>query len=284
MKDTSVNEAPAEEHTTQNATRENNLAESSLQGEHAPSDSGVEELAVSDSASSATESEWRPEYKKKAIRSYVIRAGRMTEGQKNAFSRCWPQYGLSLFDGEIDYRDVFKREAPVVLEVGFGMGASLLQMAEAEKDKDFIGIEVHPPGVGRIISCAQEQQTRNLKVYMADAVDVLTDCIPDNSLDRFQLYFPDPWHKKKHNKRRIVQQEFIALVQQKLRAGGVIHLATDWHEYAEHMMEVMSLMPGLTNCAGEYVFAGKPDFRPTTKFETRGEKLGHGVWDLLFTK
>lgn len=230
------------------------------------------------------ELEWRPEYKKKAIRSYVIRAGRMTEGQKNAFSRCWPQYGLSLFDGSIDYTEVFEREAPTVLEVGFGMGASLLQMAEAESDKNFIGIEVHPPGVGRIINCAREQEVGNLKVYMADAVDVLTDCIPDNSLDRFQLYFPDPWHKKKHNKRRIVQREFMALVQQKLRVGGLIHLATDWHEYAEHMMEVMSTMEGLTNCAGEYLFAEKPDFRPTTKFETRGEKLGHGVWDLLFTK
>lgn len=225
----------------------------------------------------------RPEYKKKSIRSYVIRAGRMTEGQRNAFDRCWPRYGLSLFDGLIDADQVFDRRGPTVLEVGFGMGASLLQMAQSEADKNFIGIEVHPPGVGRFINCANEENLNNVKVYMADAVDVLTDCIADHSLDRFQLYFPDPWHKKKHNKRRIVQTEFMSLVRQKVRMGGQIHLATDWHDYAEHMMEVMSLVEGVENTAGEYCFAEKPSFRPTTKFETRGENLGHGVWDLLFT-
>lgn len=226
--------------------------------------------------------EWRPEYKKKAIRSYVIRAGRMTEGQRNAFDKCWPRYGVSLFDGPFNYTERFGREAPVVLEIGFGMGASFLQMAQAEQDKDFIGIEVHPPGVGRLINCANDEDVDNIRVYMADAVDVLNDCIADGSLSRFQLYFPDPWHKKKHNKRRIVQPDFIALVQKKMKKGGVIHLATDWHEYAEHMMEVMSLAQGVRNTAGEYCYAQKPDFRPTTKFETRGENLGHGVWDLLF--
>lgn len=226
----------------------------------------------------------RPEFKDKPIRSYVIRAGRMTEGQKNAFDRCWQQYGLSLFDGELNLQEVFKREAPLVVEVGFGMGASLLQMTEQEPEKDFIGIEVHPPGVGRLISEATDKNTPNLKVYMADAVDVLTDCIPAESVDRFQLYFPDPWHKKKHHKRRIVQPEFIELVRRCLKPGGVFHMATDWEHYADHMMEAMCLAPGFENISPEYHFAPVPDYRPTTKFEIRGERLGHGVWDIIFRK
>ncbi len=229
--------------------------------------------------------EIKPEYKQKAIRSYVIRGGRITEGQKKAFDRAWPDYGLSLFDGPIDYSVIFGREAPVVLEVGFGMGDSLLQMAKEQPEKDFIGIEVHPPGVGRLINNAAKEALTNLKVYMADAVDVLEDCIPDASLARFQLYFPDPWHKKKHNKRRIVQSAFMQLVHRKLSVGGVCHLATDWEPYAEHMMEVMSLeQERFTNQAPLYYFSPRPDYRPLTKFENRGQKLGHGVWDLLFER
>lgn len=224
------------------------------------------------------------EYKKKPIRSYVIRAGRMTDGQKKAFDRWWPTYGLRLANGEINPSEVFKREAPLVLEIGFGMGDSLLQMAKAEPDKDFIGIEVHPPGVGRLINLAGDEGVSNLRVYMADAKDVLEDCIPDQSIDRFQLYFPDPWHKKKHHKRRIVQVEFMRLVAQKLSVEGVAHLATDWEDYAEHMMEVMCSMPEFENQVSEYQFSDKPDFRPETKFERRGERLGHGVWDMLFGK
>lgn len=228
--------------------------------------------------------EIKPEFKQKAIRSYVIRGGRITEGQKKAFDRAWAGYGLSLFDGALDYQRVFGRQAPVVLEVGFGMGDSLLAMAQAEPDKDFIGIEVHPPGVGRLINNAAKEGLSNLKVYMADAVDVLEDCIPDGSLARFQLYFPDPWHKKKHNKRRIVQPEFMQLVAAKLQTGGVCHLATDWEAYAEHMMEVMSLAPNYQNQAEPYHFSPRPAHRPLTKFENRGQKLGHGVWDLLFER
>lgn len=228
--------------------------------------------------------DFKPEYKRKPIRSYVIRSGRMTDGQKNAFAKQWTTYGLSLFDGPVEFAKVYGREAPTVLEIGFGMGDSLCEMAQQESDKDFMGIEVHPPGVGCLINNAAKSEIKNLKVYMADAIDVLDDCIPDYSLDRFQLYFPDPWHKKKHHKRRIVQPAFIEKILQKLKPGGLIHMATDWEAYAEHMMEVLSLFPALENKAGEYCFSEKPEFRPNTKFEKRGERLGHGVWDLLFTK
>ena len=226
--------------------------------------------------------EIKPEYKPKSIRSYVIRGGRMTQAQKKAFDDQWKTYGLSLFDGALDFSTEFDRDAETVLEIGFGMGDSLITMAEELSDKNFIGIEVHPPGVGRIINNAGKLELKNLRIYMADAIDVLDDCIADNSLDRFQLYFPDPWHKKKHHKRRIVQPEFIKKIQQKLKPGGIIHMATDWEDYADYMMEVLSSADGLKNQAGQFCFSARPDFRPVTKFEKRGERLGHGVWDLLF--
>ena len=226
--------------------------------------------------------EYRPEYKKKAIRSYVIRAGRMTDGQRSAFERWWPQYGLSLFDGPLDYQQAFGNNNPVNLEVGFGMGDSLLQMAQEHPEENFIGIEVHPPGVGRLINSAGEHALSNLKVYMADAVDVLEDCIKDGSLQRFQLYFPDPWHKKKHHKRRIVQTDFVNLLTDKLVENGVVHMATDWQEYAEQMLEELKQAPRLSNSAEGY--SSRPAYRPKTKFESRGERLGHGVWDLVFYK
>jgi tRNA (guanine-N7-)-methyltransferase len=228
--------------------------------------------------------ELKPEYKQKAIRSYVIRGGRITEAQKKAFDNAWAGYGLSLFDGRIDPAIVFGRQAPLVLEVGFGMGDSLLQMAIAAPETDFIGIEVHPPGVGRLINNAAKEGLTNIRVYMADAIDVLEDCIPDNSLTRFQLFFPDPWHKKKHNKRRIVQQSLMKLINQKLLVDGICHFATDWQPYADYMMEEMSLADSFRNSEDEYFFSTKPAYRPLTKFENRGQLLGHGVWDLLFIK
>lgn len=226
----------------------------------------------------------KTEFKKKAIRSYVIRGGRMTEAQEKAFNQSWSVYGLSLFDGMIDLTEVFGRSAPLVVEVGFGMGDSLLEMAKREPETDFIGIEVHPPGVGRLINEAGKLGLKNLRVYMADANDVLEDCIPASSADRFQLYFPDPWHKKKHTKRRIVQSAFIEKVHHILKPNGVFHLATDWEHYAEHMMEEMTLCANFQNMAGEYCFSPKPDYRPVTKFEKRGEGLGHNIWDLLFSR
>lgn len=226
----------------------------------------------------------KPEYKPKPIRSFVIRAGRMTEGQRRAFEEYWPTYGLSLFDGPQDFDQIFGRKAPRVLEVGFGMGDSLLAMAQAEPDKDFIGIEVHTPGVGRLVNSAGLAGVKNLRVYMADANDVLEDCITESSIDRFQLFFPDPWHKKKHNKRRIVNSAFIQTVASKLRPAGICHMATDWEPYAEHMMEVLSLATSFENTQSEFLFSPRPEYRPTTKFEKRGDRLGHGVWDLLFAK
>lgn len=226
----------------------------------------------------------RPEFKKKSIRSYVVRAGRMTEGQRRAFDDHWPQYGLSLFDGAADWQQIFGRKAPVVLEIGFGMGDSLVEMVGAEPDKDFVGIEVHPPGVGRLINTAGELGLDNLRVYLADAVDVLDDCIPDGSLARVQIYFPDPWHKKKHNKRRIIQPAFVEKLRTKLEIGGLLHLATDWQDYAEAMLEVMSAAPGFENVDPEGGYVPRPAFRPVTKFEKRGERLGHGVWDLLLRR
>ena len=226
----------------------------------------------------------KPEFKPKSIRSFVIRAGRITVGQKNAFEKYWPDMGLSLFAGAINPAEIFGRVAPLVLEIGFGMGDSLLEMARNEPEKNFIGIEVHPPGVGRLISSASQEGLSNLRVYMADAMDVLEDCIPDASIDRLQLYFPDPWHKKKHHKRRIVQPEFVQKLRPKLKENGVFHMATDWQAYAEHMLEVMNNATGFATDFTETGFAPRPDYRPITKFEKRGERLGHGVWDLLFKK
>ncbi len=226
----------------------------------------------------------KPEFKPKSIRSFVIRAGRITVGQKAAFESWWPQYGLSLYKGALDLEAIFGRKAPLVLEIGFGMGDSLLEMAKNEPEKDFIGIEVHPPGVGKLINNAGKEDVKNLRVFMADAMDVLEDCIPDGSIDRLQLYFPDPWHKKKHNKRRIVQPPFVQKLRPKLKVGGVFHMATDWQPYAEHMLEVMNAAPGFHNLIKQGDYSPRPDYRPETKFERRGERLGHGVWDLLFQR
>ncbi len=226
----------------------------------------------------------RPEYRKKSIRSYVVRAGRMTDAQRNAFDAGWSQYGLKMADGAIDTDAVFGRSGSKVLEIGFGMGDSLLQMAAADPETDFIGIEVHPPGVGTLINEAQAQGIENLRVYLADANDVLDECFAPQSIDRLQLYFPDPWHKKKHNKRRIVQPQFIQQVREKLRPGGVLHMATDWQHYAEQMLETLDEAQGFINTAGSGHYAPRPDYRPITKFEKRGERLGHGVWDLIYQK
>ena len=226
----------------------------------------------------------RPEYRKKSIRSYVVRAGRMTDGQRKAFETSWPIYGLKLADGAINTDEVFGRTGLKILEIGFGMGDSLLQMAAAEPDTDFIGIEVHPPGVGTIINTARVEGLTNLRIYLADANDVLDECFSLESIDRLQLYFPDPWHKKKHNKRRIVQPSFLKQVREKLRPKGIIHMATDWQPYAEQMMETLSEADGFENCAGLGEYSARPVYRPLTKFEKRGERLGHGVWDLIFKK
>ncbi len=228
----------------------------------------------------------RPEYKKKSIRSYVVRSGRMTDGQKLGFHDHWPNYGLSLHQGLLNFQSEFGRNAPQVLEIGFGMGGSLLSMIQLEPDKDFVGIEVHAPGVGRLISDAGKLSLQNVRVYMADAIDVIEDCIPDASIHRVQVYFPDPWHKTRHHKRRIVQRDFVQNIRTKLAIGGTFHMATDWQHYAEHMMDVMTQADGFENTSSEETtgYVPRPDYRPITKFEVRGQKLGHGVWDLIFKR
>lgn len=220
----------------------------------------------------------------RTIRSFVLRAGRMTEGQQRAMDEIWPKIGLELSGGMLNLAEVFGREAPVVLEIGFGMGDSLVEMAKDQPEKNYIGIEVHRPGVGRLLKNASDQGLGNIRVFCDDAIEVLAQCIPDGSLDCIQLFFPDPWHKKKHHKRRIVQLSLAETLRHKLKVGGVFHMATDWENYAEHMMDVMSAAPGYRNLAGEGQYSPQPHWRPVTKFQRRGEKLGHGVWDLMFEK
>lgn len=220
----------------------------------------------------------------RTIRSFVVRAGRMTEGQERAMKNNWPRYGLELSEGMLNFTELFGEAKPVVLEIGFGMGASLIQMARHAPEKGFVGIEVHPPGVGRLLAEASAENLTNIRVYCEDAVQVIADCIPDGSLAGAQLFFPDPWHKKKHHKRRILQPEFAQTIRNKLRIGGTFHMATDWENYAEHMLEVMSAAEGFTNAAGQGEYSPQPDWRPVTKFQRRGENLGHGVWDLIFTR
>jgi len=220
------------------------------------------------------------------IRSFVRREGRMTPAQQRYLSDFWPKYGLKVEQGLLDWEKTYRRKAPKILEIGFGMGHSLVEMAEHEADKDFIGVEVHTPGVGKLFQLGEQQGVENIRVYAEDAIEVLTACIRDNSLQRLQLFFPDPWHKKRHHKRRIVQPDFVQLVRAKLAPGGVFHMATDWEAYAEHMVEVMQAAEGFKNLAPaeSSPYVPRPENRPLTKFEKRGERLGHGVWDLLFEK
>ena len=220
----------------------------------------------------------------RTVRSFVKRAGRTTEGQQKALEDVWPIMGLEVKNGPVVFSEVFGRDAPVVLEIGFGMGDSLLEMASHEPEKNYIGIEVHTPGVGRLLSNANDEGLTNIRIYAEDAIEVMAQCIPDNSLDVLQLFFPDPWHKKRHHKRRIVQPDFAQNLRKKLKVGGYFHMATDWENYAEHMMEVMSAAEGYTNKMGEGQYSPQPEWRPVTKFQKRGERLGHGMWDLMFEK
>ena len=228
--------------------------------------------------------EMTDEDKKRPIKSFVIRAGRMTEAQQRGYNELWSIYGLELSDGLIDPQVAFGSSAPVVAEVGFGMGDSLAEMARDAPETNFIGIEVHRPGVGRLLHLAEVYELKNLRVYCDDAIEVLKQCIPVQSLQRLQLFFPDPWHKRRHNKRRIVRPEFMALVREKLADDGVFHAATDWQDYAEFIVKLMAGVPGYKNQAGDEQYSAKPEYRPETKFERRGERLGHGVWDLLYER
>ena len=220
---------------------------------------------------------------RRKIRSYVRREGRMTKAQHSALELLGERYIITPH-GEIDLDALFGRRAPRILEIGFGMGDALAAMAKAQPERDYIGIEVHRPGIGSLLLKLAKDAVGNVRVICADAVEVLQQHLGDSSLDAVHLFFPDPWPKQRHHKRRIVQTEFVELVRRKLKAGGTFHMATDWEDYARHMLAVMEAAPGYRNAAGAGNFSPRPPRRPLTKFEQRGQRLGHGVWDLVYLR
>ncbi|WP_456379862.1 tRNA (guanosine(46)-N7)-methyltransferase TrmB [Thiolapillus sp.] len=224
--------------------------------------------------------------KHRPIRSFVLRTGRMTPGQEKAFKEYWPVYGVDFDPAQtLNFPQLFGNENPVWLEIGFGDGESLVAMAKTFPRRNFLGIEVHTPGVGHLLLKLAEDDINNVRVMSADAMEILQQVIPPASLQGVQLFFPDPWHKKKHHKRRIVQPAFVELLATLLQPGGVFHAATDWEDYARHIMRHFSDRPDLfENLAGPGGYTPQPENRPTTKFERRGKRLGHGVWDLMFER
>jgi len=246
------------------------------------------------------------------IRSFVKREGKLTTGQQNAIDQLWATHGIDLGEQQLDLASLFGRDAPVVLEIGFGNGLSLAEMAETHAELNFFGIEVHKPGVGSCLVQAKKRELNNIRVSGDDAVLVLNQQIPDASLERVQIFFPDPWHKKRHHKRRLIQPDFVEHLVAKLKLGGQIHVATDWENYAEHILAVLTANSKLSNTVQDAPLvndfrasdgalllnseqwanpelltqgsAEKPDYRPHTKYEARGVRLGHGVWDIVFKK
>ena len=217
------------------------------------------------------------------IQSFVRRSGRISKAQSIGLNELWHDYGVDLNEKKLDFNKLFLSKNNVTLEVGFGNGDSLLEMAIDQPNQNFLGVEVYEAGVGRLINEANKNKLSNLKIIKDDAVEALTNNILDNSISHFQLYFPDPWHKKKHHKRRIVQISFLDLLSNKLKKDGIVHIATDWENYAEHIMELLESHSHFKNCAGDHMYSLRPKNRPLTKFENRGQKLGHGVWDIIFT-
>jgi tRNA (guanine-N7-)-methyltransferase len=218
----------------------------------------------------------------KTIKSFVLRAGRTTTGQTKAFETLGPQFLLPYRATPLDLDASFGRSAPHILEIGFGMGEATAHIAGVLPEKDFLCCEVHQPGVGALLKRIGEQSIPNIRIVSHDAVDVIDHMLPLASLDGIHVFFPDPWHKKKHNKRRLLQAPLVAKLAARLKPGGYLHCATDWQNYAEQMLEVLGAEPLLRNTAADY--APKPSYRPLTKFENRGIKLGHGVWDLVFQR
>ena len=218
----------------------------------------------------------------KRIRSFVIRAGRLSPAQERALCELTPLYGVPFQKAPLDLVQIFGRKAQTILEIGFGMGETTAQIAEMMPDKNFLGIEVHAPGVGSLLKQIDARQLHHLRIIWHDAVEVITHMIPENVLFGIHIFFPDPWHKARHNKRRLIQTPFVRQLASRLEPGGYLHCATDWKPYAEHMLEVLLAEPLLVNTATDY--APRPAYRPETKFEKRGLRLGHGVWDLVFQK
>ena len=224
-----------------------------------------------------------PTDNKRPIRSYVIRSGRLTDSQRKALQSHWQDHVIEYETKLIDIDTVFPETGKLIIEIGFGMGDSLLTMAIENPDSNYIGIEVHKPGIGKLLHGIAEQKLTNLKIVCHDAKEVMLNCFKAATIDKIQIYFPDPWPKKRHNKRRIIQPDFVELLERRLKQNGLIHLATDWEAYAEHILEVMESFEGLQNYCGDSNYWLQAD-RPGTKFERRGQELGHSVWDLLFNK
>lgn len=231
---------------------------------------------------STTEHTESPENQRR-IRSFVLRQGRLTKGQERALETGWPQFGVEYAPTQLNLNQLFGRaHSPKILEIGFGMGDATAKIAQTLPACDFLAVEVHTPGVGSLLKLIQENNLSNLRIIQHDAVEVLSEMLADQSLDGVHIFFPDPWHKKRHHKRRLIQAEFVKLLCAKLKVGAYIHVATDWQEYAEWVLEVLNGETTLKNTAIDY--AEKPSYRPLTKFENRGIKLGHGVWDLVLKR
>ena len=224
----------------------------------------------------------KPAYR--SIRSFVRRDGRITPAQQLALDKLWPKYGIEYSNHKIDLDKLFNRQAPVSIDIGFGNGLSTLHIAQLQCDWNHLGIEVHRSGVGQLCNQLESNLLSNVKVIATDAVEVLDKMIADQAIDRFLIFFPDPWHKKRHHKRRLIQPDFVKLMAQKLKPAGLIHLATDWQPYAQWMLEVFENETEFSNLAGPFNYSEKPQYRPTTKFETRGKNLGHGVFDLIYKR
>ena len=216
------------------------------------------------------------------IRSFVTRAGRLSTAQAKAIETLGPQFCIPYAKAPFDFDQAFGRPAPLILEIGFGMGDTTATIAAGMPEKNFVGVEVHTPGVGSLLKLIGEKNLGNLRIIQHDAVEVITNMVKPESLAGVHVFFPDPWHKARHNKRRLIQGPFVNLLASRIAPGGYLHCATDWQEYAEQMLEVLSAEAALQNTADGY--APRPDYRPVTKFENRGLRLGHGVWDLVFTK
>ncbi len=218
------------------------------------------------------------------MRSFVLRGGRLTEGQKRALDEFWPRFGIEEGESLLDFKTLFGHDAPVIMEIGFGNGDATWQMAQAHPEENYLGVEVHQPGVGRLLLKMKQHGITNIRIARVDAVEFLRERIPEDSLAGVRIYFPDPWPKKRHHKRRLIQSSFIELLASRMCPGALLHLATDWEPYAEHMLEVLRSSDGFINLSPSGDCCDQPEWRPETKYERRGEGLGHQVKDLLFKR